>query len=85
VRYTTPEGRTETVLVRGSEEAEKVARWQSAVGNFVQHGDDRQLRRLKYRTFVDAKGTRHRLLTDLELIRDMAHRGEIDIEGVESP
>jgi hypothetical protein len=85
MRYTTPDGRTETVLVRGSREAEKVARWQSAVLHFQRTGDDRYLRRLRYRTFVDAHGKRHRLPTDPAQIEQWSETGQIDIEEVQTP
>jgi len=85
VRYTTPEGRTEAVLVRGSAEARKVAEWQSAVLHYERTGDASHLRRLRYKTFVDATGRRHRLVTDPRRVRDLAYRGLIDIEDVESP
>jgi hypothetical protein len=85
VRYTTPEGRTETVLVRGSQEARKVADWQSAVLHFQRTGDDRYLRRLRYRTFVDAHGKRHRLPTDPAQIEQWSETGQIDIEEVQTP
>jgi hypothetical protein len=85
VRYTTPEGRTETVLVRGSQEARKVADWQSAVLHFQRTGDDRYLRRLRYRTFVDAHGKRHRLPTDPAQIEQLSETGQLDVEEVQTP
>ena len=85
VRYTTPDGRTETVLVRGSKEAEIVARWQGAVLRFQRTGDPSHLRRLKRKTFVDASGKRRRLPTDPSEIERWTATGQLDIEEVQTP
>ncbi|MDR7400341.1 MAG: hypothetical protein QN144_13680 [Armatimonadota bacterium] len=82
---TTPGGRTEQVLVRGSREAAKVARWQSAVAHFQRTGDEHFLRRLRHKSFVDAAGRRHRLPTDPSQLEGWIEVGAIDIDEVQTP
>ncbi len=72
---TAADGTERKVLVRGSREAQKITRWQSAVLQYQRSGDATHLRRLRHRTFVDAEGKRHRLITDPEQVRRWADRG----------
>jgi hypothetical protein len=58
-------------------DASTVGRYWSAVGRYLQHGDDSELRKLHG---VTVNG--HELETDLDVIDELAARGELDFEDI---
>jgi hypothetical protein len=58
-------------------DASTVGRYWSAVGHYIQHGDDSELRKLRG---VTVNG--YELETDLDVIDELAARGELDFEDI---
>jgi len=58
-------------------DASTVGRYWSAVGRYLQHGDDSELRKLRG---VTVNG--YELETDLDVIDELAARGELDFEDI---
>ncbi len=77
----TPDGRYTRVAIRDPREKSILGRYWNAVRQYVETGDDTQLRRLeRERKTVDVSGRRHRLVFDRAVLRQGARRGALAID-----
>jgi hypothetical protein len=79
--FLTPEGRIERVAVRGTgRDASAVGKYWAAVKEYAETGDDRALRSLRRKTFVDATGRRRMFNIDRDTLRRLAGRGRLSFD-----
>jgi hypothetical protein len=76
-----PKGLRE-IVVRGPREASKAAEYSSALDIYLSRGDASALKRLKYKTLLDERGKRVRLLTNLDELTQQASAGVLRFDSL---
>ena len=70
------------IVVRGPREASKAAEYSSALDTFLSRGDPSALRKLRFKSLVDASGKRVRLLTKLDELTRLASAGVLRFDSL---
>ena len=70
------------IVVRGPREASKAAKYSSALDIYLSRGDASALKKLKYKTLIDERGKRVRLLTNLDELTRQASAGEFRFDSL---
>lgn len=70
------------VTVRSSTSASRIGEYHNAVRRFLETGDDSRIRPFEGKSIVDARGRRHRFLTDPDAIRRLARAGTFGFDSI---
>ena len=70
------------IVVRGPREASKAAEYSSALHTYLSRGDASALQKLKFKSLIDERGKRVRLLTKLDELTRQASAGEFHFDSL---
>ena len=70
------------IVVRGPREASKAAEYSSALHTYLSRGDASALQKLKFKTLIDERGKRVRLLTNLDELTRQASAGVLRFDSL---